>query len=383
MELKTLRYTVTADGVSPNYERMAGTQYDHKKTALQFIINNEFYDEILSLIGEAKAFYRFDCYDGEGKLHMGNLNELVGISLKPYELEYWVTKFGGKLRVNLIITLTDEDVTVKEWSYEVVLFLDDLPQSDIDGSKYQSMTTLANMTAQASKNADERYSQILQLYKEVERLEDMLKNGEWVFDGEAGSEIDIRFVIDNEFDISSEHALANKVITERLDKIDTEISVLADDFKNKVYADIISNVKDEIYDKVYPIGSYYWSSEPTLPEEMFGGVWEQIKDVFVLAAGDNYNCNSTGGEVEHKLTEKEMPKHSHRFAPNVGGVDGIDFVVPTKSGGLGVSSIKKEGNAHYPGHWASGTWGTNKIGDNQAHNNMPPYIAAYCWRRIG
>ena len=26
--------------------------------------------------------------------------------------------------------------------------------------------------------------------------------------------------------------------------------------------------------------------------------------------------------------------------------------------------------------------GTNSTGENGAHNNMPPYLCAYCWRRI-
>lgn len=383
MALKNLRYTVNADGISPDYERRAGTQYDHKKTALQFTIDSEFYDEILSAVGDAKAVYRFDCYDGEGKLHTGVLNELLGISLEPYELEYWVTKFGGKLKVCLVITLTNEEVTVREWSYEAALVLDDLPESDIDSSKYQSMATLAKMADEACKEVEKKYQRILELYQGIAQLEDMFKNGEFVFDGVSGSDIDVKFVIDSELDINSEHALANKVITECFGKLTTQLDTLNKNIAGEITKSVTEEIKNEFYDKVYPIGSYYWSSAATSPEELFGGEWEQVKDVFVLAAGNNYSCGSTGGESEHMLSEKEMPKHLHLFDPNVGEGDGIDFVVPTGKGGEGVSSIKEWGTGEGPGHWASRTWGTGSKGGSAAHNNMPPYVAAYCWKRIG
>ena len=222
MAIKTLRYTVNTDGISPNYERRAGMQYDHKKTNLQFTLESKLYDEIIGLLGDASAVYRFDCYDGEGKLHTGALNDLVSISLKPYELEYWVTKFGGKLKVNLVITITRDDLTIKEWSYEVVLYLEDLPETDIDEAKYQSLATLATITSDTAQKVDLKYLNIINMYNKLTDLENMLNNGEWIFDGESGSNIDIEFIIDNEFNAESENALANKTITRYNKKINRE-----------------------------------------------------------------------------------------------------------------------------------------------------------------
>ena len=384
MALKTLRYTINADGVSPNYERKAGTQYDHKKTALQFTLDTEFYDEIMAVVGDGSLHYRFDCYDGEGNVHLGVLNQIDGTSLIPYELEYWVTKFGGKPKVNLVITITNNEATTKEWSYEVVLYLDDLPETDIDNNnKYQSMSTLANNTANCFKKVDERYEKILLLYNELSDLEDMLKNGEWIFDGESGADIVVQFVVDNKFSIDSNNPVANKVITERLNRMDDSINAFNHDIEQMVYDSIAKKIRDDIFDKVYPIGSYYWSSEPTNPELLFSGIWQQVKDVFILASGDKYSANSTGGEAEHKLLEKEMPQHNHMFKPNAGGIVGTDFFVPTKISGNGISSIAERGKVSSPAERASYVWGTTTKGGNQAHNNMPPYITAYCWKRIG
>lgn len=383
MALKTLEYAISADGVSPNYERKAGVQYDHKKTALQFNLTSEFYDEIIGVLSDGQATYRFDCYDGEGTLHLGEQKELTGITLKPYELEYWVTKFGGKLKINLVISIINNDTTAKEWSYEVVVYLTDLPESDIDEKQYQSMATLTLRTTAIADKVDEKYKKILSIHQELSTLENMLQNGEWVFDGETGSEIDVKYIVDEEFNSNSNNAVANKVITERFTALDNSLSQISESIGQTVYDSIVSEIKIEILSETHPIGSYYWSENPINPAVLFGGTWERIKDMFVLAAGDKYGCNTTGGEIAHKLVDKEMPQHAHMFRADVGEGDGVDFVVPTATGGTGVSSISTTGSAYAPGHWATRTWGTNICGGSVAHNNMPPYITAYCWKRIG
>ena len=62
---------------------------------------------------------------------------------------------------------------------------------------------------------------------------------------------------------------------------------------------------------MHPIGSYYLSDESTSPASLFGGTWEQIKDRFLVGAGNSYSVGATGGEATHTLTTSEMPSHSH------------------------------------------------------------------------
>ena len=66
-----------------------------------------------------------------------------------------------------------------------------------------------------------------------------------------------------------------------------------------------------IFDAIYPVGSLYWSSKSTNPGTLFGGTWVQIKDRFVLAAGDIYTNGATGGNANTTLTESNLPNHSH------------------------------------------------------------------------
>lgn len=87
--------------------------------------------------------------------------------------------------------------------------------------------------------------------------------------------------------------------------------------------------KQQLIDLIYPIGSYYISDNSVSPATRFGGTWEQIKDRFILAAGDTYTGGDTGGTAththsftavgtveNHTLTIAEMPRHLHQQAYN-------------------------------------------------------------------
>ena len=59
---------------------------------------------------------------------------------------------------------------------------------------------------------------------------------------------------------------------------------------------LINNLK-EIIDIIYPIGSVYISVNSTNPQSLFGGTWVQLKDRFLLGAGDTYINGNVGGEA--------------------------------------------------------------------------------------
>lgn len=152
----------------------------------------------------------------------------------------------------------------------------------------------------------------------------------------------------------------------------------------------------------HPVGSLYWSSSPTNPATLFGGTWTRIKDRFVLATGDTYGNGATGGSATVKLTESQLPAHTHTFSGTSGTVNvfgGNHKHTETYSNTRGSSGHDNdgidsgkyylqhlEGSTGYSGDLSmSGSFtpeGTiSNAGGNQAHNNMPPYLAAYCWKR--
>lgn len=130
-------------------------------------------------------------------------------------------------------------------------------------------------------------------------------------------------------------------------------------------------LNNEWLQMVYPIGAVYISSLPITPSELFGfGTWEQIKDTFLLCAGDNYSAGSTGGESEHVLTIEEMPSHTHTFDHNV-------LVDTTADNGFTV------GQATNKQHTIIDSINSMQAtGGNQPHNNMPPYLTVYAWKRV-
>lgn len=131
----------------------------------------------------------------------------------------------------------------------------------------------------------------------------------------------------------------------------------------------------------------YWiSDDPTSPASFIGGTWEQIKDRFILAAGDTYAAGSTGGEATHTLTVNEIAKHNHEqrmWLQNIySGVDGT-WKFDTYGYLLKQSDTANPNASDYVGKVSNTIGGyTNFTGSSQPHNNMPPYIATYVWKRI-
>lgn len=62
---------------------------------------------------------------------------------------------------------------------------------------------------------------------------------------------------------------------------------------------------------VHPVGSYYWSSDPTSPKELFGGEWTQVTGNYYMYATSN---TSTGGSSSVTLTSSHMPSHGHTIS---------------------------------------------------------------------
>ena len=125
--------------------------------------------------------------------------------------------------------------------------------------------------------------------------------------------------------------------------------------------------------KVYPVGSYYWSESCIPPDKIFGGKWQKIQGKFLFSSDDNYPVGKTGGEEFHKLTVAEMPQHSHECKKLI--------YHQTKDIGSGRSYINVLANKLGDSNWIYTSHTGNK-GDGNPHNNMPPYIVANCWKRI-
>ena len=141
--------------------------------------------------------------------------------------------------------------------------------------------------------------------------------------------------------------------------------------------DVGSGILQALLLAAHPVGSIYQSTVDTSPQTLFGGTWERLKDCFLLAAGDTYEAGATGGEATHTLTADEMPAHNHNLYKM--GTDGEAILQVGQDGTYANANYASLGTSVKP--FAEATVGISTTGGGAAHNNMPPYIAVYAWKR--
>ena len=174
--------------------------------------------------------------------------------------------------------------------------------------------------------------------------------------------------------------------------------------------------------KLYPVGSVYISFNATDPSTLFGGTWVRLKDRFLLASGDTYAANTTGGSATKTIAVSNMPAHNH----SVNASGNHSHTATTSAAGnhthTGTTSRGGEHShtmyAAYPGKVNAGARGICDTGDGTiqgftgttssagnhnhsfttsnagahthtigntgsgtAFNTISPYITAYVWRR--
>jgi hypothetical protein len=144
---------------------------------------------------------------------------------------------------------------------------------------------------------------------------------------------------------------------------------------NNMLSEFGTELKTLILNMAHPVGSYYWSSESTNPETLFGGTWTQVKDVFILAAGDTYKVSTKaqdGGSATVTLNSAQVPLKQHTHD---------NTIVNTGGNGTSLGFARGQGSAlngtsNYTNYIKNASY--NNV---TAHENMPPYKVAYCWRR--
>jgi len=122
-----------------------------------------------------------------------------------------------------------------------------------------------------------------------------------------------------------------------------------------------------LVDMIYPIGSIYMSVNNVNPSTLFGGTWEQIKDKFLLSAGDTYTLGSTGGSATHNLTLSQLPSGTTLTAK-----------IGANAWSLGIWSNKGQTTSE----WSAQIQGQNGTPTGgEAFSKMPPFLAVNIWKR--
>lgn len=120
----------------------------------------------------------------------------------------------------------------------------------------------------------------------------------------------------------------------------------------------------------FPIGHIFISTSSTSPASTFGGTWEQIKDKFLLAAGDTYSANTTGGSANAVVVS-----HQHI---------GINWDNETN---ITLDNTNTANAPYYRFDYGRTSKtqmaiNTSFAGESGTGKNMPPYITVYMWKRV-
>lgn len=155
---------------------------------------------------------------------------------------------------------------------------------------------------------------------------------------------------------------------------------------------------DNMWNKIYPVGSIYITTNSTNPSTLFGGTWEAYSMGRVLVGyypsdldfnvvgkvgGDKYINYTPYGYVEnHTLTVEELPNHTHweRGKP-----------IPVTHGSGSESDILLDCASGSNEYYTSGVRGASSLGNPHKHKftgspvrweNFPSYQVVKIWRRV-
>lgn len=141
-----------------------------------------------------------------------------------------------------------------------------------------------------------------------------------------------------------------------------------------------AHVMRALFDFVYPVGSYYETSDTTFdPNVTWGGTWAlETEGQVHVSSGTNYAVSgaltntSDGGEENHTLTVNELAKHSHRILQaNNSGTAGTWV---TNASTTNTRKVAYQGGQTYSDV-------IELSGGSQPHNIMQPYIVVNRWHR--
>lgn len=184
-------------------------------------------------------------------------------------------------------------------------------------------------------------------------------------------------------------------------------------FHNKVY---IKNTESgveylrEIRDLIYPIGTIYISTGTTSPAALFGGTWTQLKDKFLIGAGNSYTLGGEDGSLTTSgssaansgstvltAAQSGVPQHTHSYSQRAAAIytttyasSASTLVIRGSSGfSLDHGNQSLKGNYQY-GAAASSTSGKNTAANASSghthtiahtHTYLPPLLAVNMWKR--
>ena len=138
----------------------------------------------------------------------------------------------------------------------------------------------------------------------------------------------------------------------------------------------------DIRDIIFPVGSIVqYASASIDPNSLIGGTWERIQGRFLFGADSSHAIGTEGGSETQTLTTANLPRHMHFTIRMAQGETSPDYLHTVARSDFEHSQWE---NARYQLYGVDDEANSGKssyVGSGTAHNNMPPYLTVYIWKR--
>jgi len=191
--------------------------------------------------------------------------------------------------------------------------------------------------------------------------------------------------------IVTKYIIKAKNIAGTVANVSNSYTTSSTDVYSASYVNNVLNNTRDILNLIYPVGSIYMSTNNVSPATFIGGQWEQIKDTFLLSAGNTYSAGSTGGNTTHRHDFK-IGMHAYygtmvddNWVSGAAGSGAYSY-----SQGIFSKSISwptTRASTTRNNALASGLTTYNEstrisTGDTDIASSLPPYLTVYMWKRI-
>ena len=145
---------------------------------------------------------------------------------------------------------------------------------------------------------------------------------------------------------------------------------------------------------LFPVGAIYISVNNVNPGTFLGGTWASFGSGRTLVGVDAEDTDfdtveKTGGEKAHALSAGELPSHTHGSASLTGTMQSVMFDDADPISITGICSATTPRQRSWTGMSGDAVRNVTidashehaAVGNNEAHNNLQPYITCYFWKR--
>ena len=132
----------------------------------------------------------------------------------------------------------------------------------------------------------------------------------------------------------------------------------------------------------FPVGTILMTTTNTNPSTYIGGTWTALKNVFLFAASTGHPAGETGGSETVALKTAQLPAHRHCTISMTKAESGISPDYQHAVARYDRTTSWDDTHYQLNGNSNDANGGlTSSTGSGEAHNNMPPYLAVYTWKR--